>query len=204
MKHRFLWLLSFLLIMAIIPMFSFFNLQDIFKQIDLNNNATADSAKSSPKQKLYLAVASVYNTKWNNDTIKAAAILANTNLLSEQSGLLKIKTVDELKQQWPNDFDAVYKKIVESADDAGNKKLVFNDEIKYIPYISLSSGETITSQEYPYLQIIASPWDVMMRNAGDIDSKACGVSLSGIDYLISQGANVEDALLWYLPEFDIV
>ena len=81
----------------------------------------------------------------------------------------------------------------------GLVEFVYEGKTVYIPFIKRSSGYTVTSDEYPYIQEIASPWD---RTANENHTE-CGISVAGIEYLCNNSSTAEDALRWYLPNFEI-
>ena len=58
------------------------------------------------------------------------------------------------------------------------------------------------NENYKYIHSVASPWDCYQTDF-DANAECVGVSLSGIDYLCKNGYSAEEALLWYLPDFEI-
>ena len=70
------------------------------------------------------------------------------------------------------------------------------------PYSETSNGTTYKNENYKYIHSVASPWDCYQTDF-DANAECVGVSLSGIDYLCKNGCSAEEALLWYLPDFEI-
>lgn len=69
-------------------------------------------------------------------------------------------------------------------------------------YSETSNGTTYKNENYRYIHSVASPWDCYQTDF-DANAECVGVSLSGIDYLCKNGYSAEEALLWYLPDFEI-
>ncbi|RGS77172.1 hypothetical protein DWX71_07185, partial [Ruminococcus bromii] len=77
-----------------------------------------------------------------------------------------------------------------------------NSEALFVPYSETSNGTTYKNENYKYIHSVASPWDCYQTDF-DANAECVGVSLSGIDYLCKNGCSAEEALLWYLPDFEI-
>ena len=82
------------------------------------------------------------------------------------------------------------------------KSLTVHNEKFFIPYSQSSCGYTLDSTDCEYITSVASPWDSFSKSY-DESSECIGVSIDGINYLCKNGANAEQALKWYLPEFQI-
>ena len=96
----------------------------------------------------------------------------------------------------------VYSEIRKAAESVKNKTLRKKSEVLFIPFSETSNGTTYKNVNYKYLHSVASPWDCYAENY-DENAECVGVSLSGIDYLCKNGCSAEEALLWYLPDFEI-
>ena len=96
----------------------------------------------------------------------------------------------------------VYSEIRKAAESGKNKTLRKKSEVLFIPFSETSNGTTYKNVNYKYLHSVASPWDCYAENY-DENAECVGVSLSGIDYLCKNGCSAEEALLWYLPDFEI-
>lgn len=73
----------------------------------------------------------------------------------------------------------------------------------YIPTSELSNGNTGSSEKYPYMTSVASPWDALSGDYVFGKEYAGGVSMYGLNYLCENNADYKEALKWYLPSFDI-
>ena len=82
-------------------------------------------------------------------------------------------------------------------------QISFNNKRVYIPAVKLSKGYTETTEEYSYIRSVASPWDCFDESYVYNKDYPAGVSMKGIDYLCKDGMNFEEALKWYLPDFEI-
>lgn len=81
--------------------------------------------------------------------------------------------------------------------------ITYKGSLVPIPMVPQNGGYTSTSDEYPYIEPIASPWDTFSRTYIRDAIYPCGVSIYGIGYLCENGMTYKEALLWYLPDFDI-
>ena len=77
-----------------------------------------------------------------------------------------------------------------------------NGEKLTIPYSEISNGATVENDAYPYIYSTASAWDCL-DSGFDKNAECAGVSLKGVDYLCRHGFSAEQALLHYLPGFEI-
>ncbi len=85
----------------------------------------------------------------------------------------------------------------------GLVEFLYKGNMVYIPLVKISSGHTVTSDEYPYIQEVASPWDTL-EDGFNIDKQdQCGISVAGIEYLCKNSSTAEEAISWYLPDFEI-
>ncbi len=144
--------------------------------------------------------AAKYKDSYSLETVKALAIILNTNYrenpkkFTDDDFLFRDKASGNLLE--------VYSKIENTVNSVKEKTLCKNNKAFYIPFAESSNGVTCKSSDYSYIQAVASPWDCFQKNF-DKSAQCVGVSLSGIDYLCKNGASAEEALLWYLPDFDI-
>ncbi len=81
--------------------------------------------------------------------------------------------------------------------------LKYNNKTVYIPITKLSEGCTRTTNEYPYMETVASPWDMSSNDYIYGKEYAEGISAYGINYLCENSGSASDALKWYLPEFSV-
>ena len=134
------------------------------------------------------------------ETLKAIAILMNTNYKANPDSF---KANDFLyEENASGSIKDVYGEIKKAAESAKNKTLRKNSEALFVPYSETSNGTTYKNKNYKYIHSVASPWDCYQTDF-DANAECVGVSLSGIDYLCKNGCSAEEALLWYLPNFEI-
>lgn len=212
MKRYVAFLAFFLVIMALIPAAAFLNEQQIdfanlFAQTSLPV-ATDDSQPNfGDKQILYLATAAQCDINWNDETIKALAVIIQTNMKQGATIDTSDKTMylseQQLKDKWGDAYNTNFKRVIKAVDAVGNKVLTYDGKPRYIPYFQISAGYTTPSEEYTYLTGVASPWDKLMHNYDKSAENCSGVSLYGVDYLTAQGETYKTALLWYLPKFEL-
>lgn len=196
MKQKLILIGIFLLIMALLPF--------TVVECSFNKNSTT-SITNAPKNDvnkkeniLYGLVSALYNDSYCTETVRAITIILNTNYdlttfdLTDKNVYLSENELNGSKKEF---FEEI-KKIVNS-----NKEfyLYKNKEKLYIPYSDSSNGSTFKNE---YLSSVASPWDCF-NSSYDENTTCYGVSLNGIDYLCKNGMNAEEALLWYLPDFEI-
>lgn len=168
----------------------------------MSPQSTADSIQKTDDYCSLLSAltAAKYKDSYSLETVKALAIILNTNYkdnpkqFSKDDFLYRDKASGNLLE--------VYSKIESAVNSVKEKTLCKNNKAFYIPFAESSNGVTCKSSDYSYIQSVASPWDCFQKNF-DESTQCVGVSLSGIDYLCKNGASAEDALLWYLPGFDI-
>lgn len=87
--------------------------------------------------------------------------------------------------------------------DQTNTEILYKGETVYIPLTKYSEKATATSDEFPYLSSVASPWDSFSTGFNAEEDYPCGVSIYGINFLCNNGMSYIDALRWYLPMFEI-
>lgn len=98
--------------------------------------------------------------------------------------------------------DDLYEELCELYDGI-NANILYNGKKVYIPIVKSSGTNTGTSDEYPYMSAVATPWDTYLSSYDRRISAPCGVSVSGLCYLCDSGYDCLSALYWYLPDFDI-
>lgn len=137
------------------------------------------------------ATAALCKPSFSDEAIKAAAIIQKTNIISGQ--------VENIS----NDIsDKELYNRVKSIYNSNTEILFHSDKPVCIPWSPCSNGFTSASEDYDYLEAVASPWDAFSPlYDGYLDCK--GVSMNGISYLCSHGLSAEEALSWYLPNLQI-
>lgn len=146
-------------------------------------------------------VAANYDESYCEETLKALAVILYTNYcLAPDDYDLKDSRICILESNAENSVKENYNTIKSAVSAVYKKALCSNGKVLYIPFTSSTNGKTSSSNEYPYLTAVASPWD-SYSNAND--DEHCGVSLNGINYLCNDGYSYAQALQWYLPDFTI-
>ena len=106
------------------------------------------------------------------------------------------------KEELINSDKEYYSKIESIVSSIDKKTLTVKNEKIFIPYSQTSCGYTLDSEDCEYITSVASPWDCFSQDY-DENTECIGVSVNGINYLCQNGATAEQALKWYLPEFEI-
>ncbi len=208
MKVKILFITAFLLIMALLP---FAAAKCSF--LDINSNQTVSTADSISdgnngeddgyEKVLCGLVAAKYKDSYSDETIKAIAILLNTDYtVNPESFDITDKNNCIYEDNSDNSLKEIYPKIKKTVNSILKLTVNKNGKKLYIPYLDSSNGMTIENDDYDYLTGVASPWDCYTENY-DENAECIGVSINGIEYLCKNGASAEEALKWYLPNFDI-
>ena len=143
------------------------------------------------------------NENFSSDAIKAITILINTDyLVNPEYFDLEDKTVYVSKDELDNSEKEYYLKVENIVKSIDKKTLTVKNKKVFIPYSQLSCGYTLDSEDCEYITSVASPWDCFSKEY-DENAECIGVSINGINYLCQNGASAEQALKWYLPEFEI-
>lgn len=205
MKIKVLSILILLIFMAILP---FAATKCGTAQNSKVTSASADIALKGDNERdneeiLCGLVAALYSEDYHSETIKALTILLNTDYITDpQSFDLSSDEVCIYEDAADYSLKAIYPQIEEIVNSSQEISLFYNDKNVYIPYSTRSNGYTVKSQDFPYLSPVASPWDCYSSEY-DENLECQGVSIEGINYLCGKGMSAKEALLWYLPDFEI-
>lgn len=165
------------------------------------NNDTKGSDESN--EILVGLTAAICNENFSDEAIKAIAILINTDYeVKPEYFDLENKEVYFSKDGIDNSDKEYYSKIESIVNSMDKKTLSVKNEKVFIPYSKISCGYTLKSEDCKYITSVASPWDCFSQEY-DENAECIGVSVNGINYLCQNGASAEQALKWYLPEFEI-
>lgn len=141
-----------------------------------------------------------YKESYSTEALKAIAILMNTDYKVNPDSF---ESGDFLyEENASGNIKDVYGEIKKAVESVKNKTLRTNGEALFVPYSETSNGITYKNDNYKYIHSVASPWDCYSKSY-DENAECVGVSLSGVDSLCKSGYSAEDALLWYLPDFEI-
>lgn len=140
---------------------------------------------------------------FSEEAIKAIAIMVNTDYeINPEYFDLDDKEIYLSKEELINSDKEYYSKIESIVSSIDKKTLTVKNEKIFIPYSQTSCGYTLDSEDCEYITSVASPWDCFSQDY-DENTECIGVSVNGINYLCQNGATAEQALKWYLPEFEI-
>lgn len=197
-----------LVLMALLP----FTAVKCSSDIDKNENRLTSSttktkidtkSSNTGNEVLVGLTAALCNENFSDEAIKAIAILINTDYeVNPDYFELKDKGVYLLKNELDNSIKKYYSKVQRIVNSMDKKTLTVHNKKIFIPYSQSSCGYTLDSTDCEYITSVASPWDCFMESY-DENSQCVGVSINGINYLCQNGASAEQALKWYLPEFQI-
>lgn len=208
MKSKILSVILFLVIMAVLPLSvincSFVNSDSKNTKIENNENKSSKNELIDDKKTLlYGLVAAQYDESYCDETIKAIAILMQSDYDTEpQKFDLSNKSMYLSDEEVENSIISKCSDFKITVDSVSEIEILKDNKALYIPFTKISNGQTITDKEYNYLFSVASPWDCFNANYTP-ESKCVGVSICGLDYLCKNGMTAEEALKWYLPEFSI-
>lgn len=193
MRNKIIALICMLLAMAALPL----------TVVGFSGHSSAASEKSATKDSAEKKVdnsdiicktaAKICGEDFCDEAVRAALILVNTNYIFDEN------SVDNSGFNSSEELISRIKQVYYSVSELYLNK---EGEISYIPYSEISNGKTVESKDYPYLYSVASPWDCFDENY-DEDYECVGVSMRGINYLCENGYSAEEALLWYLPDFEV-
>ncbi len=212
MKKTILWSIIFLFIVALIPMVSG------IKGIELTNLPAEKAKKTTSEEKT--TATSDENSKTDELTDLEMEIIVCKVMehITEDAHLETKKAILAvcknnylyLKEQGESDFESEISKYSDSFLEElyslynENEFLIsYNNELVPIPLITQNGGFTATSDEFPYIEPTASPWDAFSEGFIRGAEYSCGVSIYGIGYLCENGMSWKEALGWYLPNFTI-
>ena len=208
MKEKIIFIILMLALMALLP---FVTAKCSNSEINMSNtSATADAAKNSEDNSdkdsnalLCALVAAKYKDDYCDETLKALAIILNTNYkVNPDSFKLDDKSICLYEKDANNSVKDAYPKIKECAKSVKEKTLWIESKAFFIPFSLSSNGHTYESPDYDYIFSVASPWDCYQKDYSE-NTECIGVSISGVNYLCKKGSSYEEALKWYLPQFEI-
>lgn len=197
-----------LVLMALLPFTAVKCSSDTDKnenRLTSSTSKTINDTKSSDtgNETLVGLTSALCNENFCDEAIKAIAILINTDYeVNPDYFELKDKGVYLSKNGLDNYLKEYYSKVERIVNSMDKKTLTVHNKKIFIPYSQISCGYTLDSTDCEYITSVASPWDCFMESY-DENSQCVGVSINGINYLCQNGASAEQALKWYLPEFQI-
>lgn len=196
-----------LVLMALLPFTAVKCSSDTDKskiRLTSSTGKSINDTKSNDNNEILVGLtAALCNENFSDEAIKAIAILINTDYeVNPDYFDLENKDVYLSKDTLDNSDKEYYSKVERIVNSTQRKYLTVHNEKFFIPYSQSSCGYTLDSTDCEYITSVASPWDSFSKSY-DESSECIGVSIDGINYLCKNGANAEQALKWYLPEFQI-
>lgn len=137
------------------------------------------------------AVAALCEPSFSDEAIKAAAVIQRTN---EAAGHIDNNSGEISDKELYERAKVIYDSVTEI--------LQYSGKPVRIPSSPCSNGFTSASDDYEYLEAVASPWDAFSP-LYDASLVCEGVSMNGIAYLCGKGLSAEEALIRYLPRLEI-
>lgn len=198
MKKRFIFMVTILLIMVIIPLFSMEN------KIKLNENKTQANNFCSKKD-LYGFVCKNFRQEYDTETIKALAVILQSNYSFNRK--YRIKTNDtymsknDFYEKYENNAEKYYTKIKNASDSVYKVQIKLNGKNIYIPY-NYVLKDNKSNKKYHYLKNCATPWDCLNTQYKKSD-KLYGISLNTLNKLCKNNYSYEEALLYFTKNVDI-
>lgn len=199
MKGKIFSALLLLSLMAILPITVS---KCTVKTVSAGKTATSDTVQYSSDNETDLCAltAALYRDSYCSETIKAIAIIMNTDYIANPDNFEKDDFL--YKKDATGSTVDVYDQIENCVKKVKQTTLRKENKVLFVPYSITSNGSTYSDGAYPYICSVASPWDCW-SDSYDNNAQCIGVSLSGIDWLCKNGYSAENALKWYLPNFDI-
>lgn len=210
MKMKVIAIMLMLALMAILP----FAATKCGTEVETEATmSTADNAKAEIKATEYVnsdedkavcgLVAALYKSDYSAETVKAITILLNNDYsLQPDKFDLNSNDVCIYKENADNSTKEIYSQIESGVSSATDLLIYHNDKNVYVPYSTISNGNTVADESCDYIISVASPWDCFSENY-DKNAECFGVSIEGLDYLCKNGMSAEEALSWYLPKCEI-
>lgn len=210
MKKTFIWGLAFLFLVALFPLTSGIKEYDKRTNTELaktnavsSNSSSRDEYENNAEptiKEIEIIVCKVMEHITEDahaETKKALLAVCKNNYLY-------------LKKQGFTDFEAEISKYSDSFFEElcslykeSEYKILLDGKSVPIPLTEQNGGFTATNDEYPYILRVASPWDTFSENYVRGAEYAGGISIYGISYLCENGMKWNEALKWYMPNFEI-
>lgn len=210
MKMKVIAIMLMLALMAILP----FAATKCGTEVETEATmSTADNAKTEIKatenvnsdedKAVCGLVAALYKSDYSAETVKAIAILLNNDYsLQPDKFDLDSNDVCIYKENADNAIKEIYPQIESVVSSATDLLIYHNGKNVYVPYSTISNGNTVADESSDYIISVASPWDCFSENY-DKNAECFGVSIEGLVYLCKNGMSAEEALSWYLPKCEI-
>ncbi len=100
-----------------------------------------------------------------------------------------------------NYSDELYEKLVKEYEKQ-RFSFSYNNKNVYIPISKSGNLKTATTDEYTYLESVASPWEAYREDFKKTEEPKCGVSVYGLIFL-EEKIGIKDSLCYYLPGVEV-
>lgn len=201
MKKNIIWCVSLLLLSIVIPMTAVIRFTDDSEKAKNDSFTPSDNSvvKLTEDDAEYIVstVMEYVDEDSPKEAINAIIAICKNNYLYYMENDMSPDSVDI-----SNYSDEFYLEL-SSMYEENRIEILYNNEHVYIPLTSLSGAHTSTSDEYPYMSAVASPWDVFSPDYNSDREYSCGVSMYGVKHICAEGGSAAEALRWYLPSFKI-
>lgn len=178
MKEKLIAVVLLLILTAILPIAVSKCSERSFAKPTVSTSDTPEKPKDSGEI-LCALTAGLYKDSYSAETLKAIAILMNTNYKANPDSF---KANDFLyEENASGSIKDVYGEIKKPLR-VQKQNAPQNSEALFVPYSETSNGTTYKNENYRYIHSVASPWDCYQTDF-DANAECVGVSLSGIDYL---------------------
>ena len=194
MKRTAFVFILFVLILTLIPIsLSFENINTKTDRLSEEKTETQAVFAATDDELIINYALKFAKTEFCDETLKVLIAVALNN--SEVNP-------GEICSETENSNGKLYKKL-KSLLDESKTEITYNNEKVYIPITELSAGYISTSDEYPYIESVASPWDCTSKDYVYDKEYSSGISVYGIDYLCKEGYSGKESLAYYLCGFEI-
>lgn len=139
------------------------------KQLESYTLMTQEEEESKEKEhlsqeQLIGIVAKEISINYEEETLKAQAIMSRSYIASTNNQSLSYMSTDEMKKLWGNDYNRNYSKIKRAIEDTKGSIITYNNEPVQPVYHLQSAGVTqspvdIWGLDVPYLESVESEWD---------------------------------------------
>lgn len=137
----------------------------------INENILISEKEQESKEKeiqsqeqLIGIVAKAMPIKYEEEAIKVQVIMARSYIAHLKGQMVPYMSIEEMKNQWGNDYNKNYTKIKTAVEDTKNIIMIYNDEPIQPVYHLQNTGMTQTpldiwDLDVPYLESVESSWD---------------------------------------------
>ena len=190
MKKKFIGILLLIAAMMSIPLITVRN------GVDSDVKEVFAESSTNETQKITELVCANYKDEYCKETIKALAIILNSNYKSSKNKFSDKNFMSKEKfiKKYGEDKYSFLEKTVNELSD---KTIIYKKKTVYTPLFYLSDGYVVKSEKYPHLKDCACPWDKLndgFEECGNIN----GISMNTLNELCKKGTSYKEALNWFI------